>query len=172
MKPYRSSSSSRYRDRTAQERRRLEAAKLFKKGILQADIARRLKVTPAAVSQWHKTWQKGGAKNLRSLGHPGRKPKLTDAKLAAIRKTLLRGPRRAGYATDIWTLKRIKAVIRKKTRISYGITHIWRILTIQLRWSAQKPETRARERDEEKIRHWKHWVWPQIKRGQKTCMPA
>lgn len=172
MKPYRPSSSSHERDRAAQERRRLQAAKLFQKGISQADIARSLKITPAAVSQWHSAWQKGGRNKLLSRGNTGPQPKLTDAKLNTIQKILLKGPRKSGYATDMWTLARMKAVIQKKTHIHYSTTHIWRILAIQLGWSAQKPETMARERDEKAVIRWKRWVWPQIKRGSKIVMPA
>lgn len=172
MKTYRSSSPSHYRDRAALERRRLKAAKLFQKGVSQAEVARRFKVTPAAISKWHHNWKTGGRKKLYSLGKTGPKPKLTETKLKKIRNLLLKGPRALGYATDIWTLERIKAAVRQKTRLSFGTTHIWRILTIQLGWSAQKPETRARERDEKAIRIWKHWVWPQIKRGRKTLAHA
>lgn len=172
MKTYRPSSPSHYRDRAAQERRRLKAVKLFQRGVSQAEIARKLKVTPAAVSQWHKAWQKGGKERLKSRGQTGPKPKLTEEKLRKIRHILLKGPRASGYVTDLWTLERIKAVIRRKVGLSFGTTHIWRILIIQLGWSCQKPETRVRERDEKVIRHWKHWVWPQIKRGPKNYAPA
>lgn len=172
MKTYRPSSSSHYRDRAVQERRRLKAAKLFKKGVFQADIARHLKVTPAAVSQWHNAWKKGGRKKLHSRGRTGPRSKLTDTKLNTIRTLLLQGPQRAGYETNIWTLERVKAAIQRKTQIRYGTTHIWRILTVQLGWSAQKPETRARERDEKNIRRWKRWVWPQVKKGRKTSVLA
>lgn len=150
----------------------MRAAKLFKKGISQAEIARRLKVTPAAISQWYHNWKMTGRKGLCSQGKTGPKPKLTEAKLQKIQRLLLKGPRAAGYATDIWTLERMKAVVRKNIRLVFGTTHIWRILTIQLGWSAQKPETRARERDEKAIKHWKRWVWPQLKRGRKTLVPA
>jgi transposase len=172
MKTYRLSSLSPDRDRAAKERRRLEAAKLFKQGLPQADIARRLKVSSAAVSQWHSIWQEKGLKGLYSLGKSGPKSKLTDEKLSRIEDILLQGPKHAGYGTDIWNLKRIKTVIKKKIGVSYGTTHIWRILTIQLGWSSQKPETRVRERDEEKIRRWKRWAWPQIKKGRKIWEPV
>ena len=40
--------------REQREKIRLKAGKLFKKGIHQAEIARKLGVTPAAVNYWHK----------------------------------------------------------------------------------------------------------------------
>lgn len=168
MKTYRPSSPSRHRDRQALERRRLKAAKLFKKGIPQAEVAFRLNVTPAAVSQWHTMWITGREAKLRSRGRTGPKSNLTDTSLRRIQDTLLRGPSAFGYTTDIWTLGRIQAVMKKVSGLNYGMTHVWRILTIQLGWSSQKPETRARERNEAAIRHWKRWVWPQVKRGRKN----
>ena len=57
--------------RKKREQKRLYAAKLFKKNIPQAEIARRLKVTPAAVNYWHIDWKQGGKKALKSKGHPG-----------------------------------------------------------------------------------------------------
>lgn len=165
MKTYRPSSPSRHRDRAALERRRLKAAKLFLKGVPQADIARRLAVTPAAVSQWYHLWEENHRAGLVSKGRTGPKPKLAETTLARIGRLLFQGPKKHGYETDLWTLERVKTVIRKKTGLSFGTTHIWRILTIQLGWSAQKPETRAQERNERAIRHWKRSIWPRIKRG-------
>lgn len=165
MKTYRPSSPSRHRDRAARERRRLKAAKLFTKKIPHADIARRLAVTPAAVSQWYHAWEENHRTGLVSKGRTGPKPKVAEAALAHIGRLLFQGPKKHGYETDLWTLERVKTVIRKKMGLSFGTTHIWRILTIQLGWSVQKPETRARERDEHAIRHWRCSIWPRIKRG-------
>lgn len=172
MKTYRPSSPSRHRDRAALERRRLTAAKLFKKGVPQAVIARRFKVTPAAVNKWYHIWAENRKDGLLSKGRSGPKPKLTESSLKKISALLVRGPQKAGYGTDLWTLERIRAVIRKKTGLSFGTTHIWRILTIQIGWSSQKPETRAKERDEQAITEWKRTVWPRIKRGQEKWEPA
>ena len=52
------------------------AAQLFEQGIGPAEVARRLGVTTGAASQWKKAWQQGGKEALRSVPHPGAKPKL------------------------------------------------------------------------------------------------
>jgi len=40
---------------------------------------------------------------------------------------------------------------------------VWRILR-KLNWTCQRPAGKALERDEEAIRHWKKYRWPQIKK--------
>jgi hypothetical protein len=72
-------------------------------GLKQADIARKLKVTPAAVCQWHAAWEEEGKEGLKSKGCPGRNPWLTDKDIHKIEKALIKGPLAFGYETDLWT---------------------------------------------------------------------
>lgn len=155
------------RDRKALEQRRLKAGQLFKKGLSQADVAKKLNVSRESTRQWYNIWKKKGVKGLKSKGKPGPKSKLTAKKLEKIEQALLKGPRAFGYSTDIWTLKRIAQVVKKVAKLNYKTTHIWRILTLSLGWSSQKPETRAIERDEKAIRAWKQRTWPSIKKKPK-----
>jgi len=48
--------------------------------------------------------------------------------------------------------------------VRYHEGHVWKIL-VGLGWSPQRPEGRARERNEEQIRHWKKNVWPALKKS-------
>ncbi len=149
------------------EKRRLKAAKLFQKGKTQSEVARKLRVSPEAARQWYLAWGKQGIKGLLSKGRPGPKSELTNNKLKKIEQALLKGPQSFGYQTQIWTLKRIKAVVKKVTKVSYHESYIWKILVHTLNWSSQKPETRAAERDENAIRAWKQRTWPEIKKKPK-----
>ncbi len=154
---------SSHRDRTARERRRLKAAKLFAKGHTQADIARTLKVSREAVRKWYDAWKQSGEKGLQSAGKPGPKSRLTPEKLKRVEQALLKGPTAFGYGTQLWTLDRIAMVMRKVVDVSYGTTRVWQVL-LALNWSCQKPETRIVERDEAAIRHWRKTTWPRIKK--------
>jgi transposase len=142
------------RDRTALERRRLKATKLFLKGHSQAEVARKLKVTREASRQWYDTWQQKGKDGLKSIGKPGPKPQLTPEKLKLVEKALLRGPNAYGFKTQIWTLGRIASVIKRVARVSHHPGHIWYVLK-SMNWSCQKPETKAAERDEQEVIRWK-----------------
>ena len=149
----------------------MKAAQYFEKGLEQADIARKLKVTPAAVSQWHTAWEKEGKEGLKSKGCPGRKSLLTEQDIKKVERILIKGPLALGYETDLWTCPRIGDVIKKETTVSYHPGHVWKVLRA-MNFTAQKPETRARERDEEKIRDWKKRVFPAIQKRGPKLMPA
>ena len=157
------SSLSHHRDRKELERRRKKAARFFEKGKTQSEVALKLGVTSEATRQWYDAWKKRGIKGLQSKGAPGPRPKLTPAKTQKVIKALLKGPQASGYATNMWTLKRIAAVIKKVAHVSYHQGHVWHILG-SLGWSCQKPKTRAKERNEVAIRTWKRVIWPAIKK--------
>lgn len=151
------------RDRKALEQRRLKAIPLFKKGIADSEISRKLGVTQAAVHYWHDAWKKKGKKGLKSRGHSGPKTKLTPAKIKKVKDAILKGAAAAGYDTDMWTLSRIAKTIKKETKIPYHPGYVWRIIRA-LGFTPQKPETRYRDRNESAIKKWKKDTWPRIQK--------
>lgn len=155
-------SSHQGRNQKNLERRRFKAAKLFAKGETQAEVARRCGVSREASRIWYQAWKKQGFKGLASK-KPGPKPKLTEIKKEKVRKALLKGPRAFGYSTDFWTLKRIAGVIRKVAKVSHHPGHIWYILR-DMGWTCQKPEKKAKERNEKAIKNWLKNTWPRIKK--------
>jgi putative transposase len=157
-------------DQTALERRRLQAAQFFKQGKRQADVARRLDVSREAARQWYHAWKQGGTKALCMRGTRGVRSKLSDKDKERLATALLKGPIEAGYATDLWTLDRITTLVRNRFGVSYRPRSISYVLH-DMGWSCQKPQARSRERNEDAIRHWKHYRWPRIKRGLNGAMP-
>jgi transposase len=71
-----------------------------------------------------------------------------------------------GYRTELWTLKRVAQLIGKRFGVSYDPSGVWHVLR-NMNWSAQKPERRARERDEQAIAQWRKEDWPRIKKRAK-----
>ena len=145
------------------EQRRLRGIALLDQGHTQAEVARQLGVTPSAVSQWAKTRRERGDDALRANPHPGPAPKLNTRQLARLEKMLLQGPRKHGWASELWTLPRIVDLIECKFGVTYDQSGVWHLLH-RMGWSAQKPERRARERDEEAIAAWRKRDWPHIKK--------
>jgi transposase len=123
-------------------------------------------VTPGAVVAWRQQYERKGEAGLAAKPHPGRKAKLSPAQRKKLLRLLKKGPQAHGYATDLWTLPRVAEVIRRRFGVRYDPSHVWRILNA-LGWSAQKPERRARERDEEGIDRWRKRDWPRIKKSAK-----
>jgi transposase len=152
------------RDLKALEERRLQAADLFRRGVMPAEIARQLGVSHQVVSEWRTAWRQGGRAALRSAGRVGRPAKLSTAQLAKVEKALTKGAEANGYVADVWTLPRVAEVIERLTGVAYHPGYVWYILRKQLRWSWQRPARKAMERDEAAIEQWVQQRWPQLKK--------
>ena len=146
------------------EERRMQAAELFRRGVIPAEIARRLGVSHQVVSEWRKAWQQGGRAALRGAGRAGRRPKLSRAQLATVERALTKGAEANGYTADLWTLPRVAEVIERLTGVSYHPGHVWYVLRQQLKWTWQRPARRAVERDDAAIEQWVKQRWPQLKK--------
>lgn len=144
---------------------RNKAAVLFAQNIPNAEIGRHLGVSRQTISGWRQDWRKHGSNGL-IIGTPGQKPRLTDEQWKQITEALLAGPEANGYDTQLWTLERIADLIKKITGVSYNSNYVWELLQRQ-GWSCQKPERRAKERNEEAIEAWKTEKWTQVKKGHK-----
>ena len=149
--------------REQREKRRLKAAKLFKKGLSHADIARKLGVTNAAITQWRAVYSRGGAKALRSKGHPGFASKLTAKKQEKFRKAILEGPLVHGYTTNLWTLPRLSAMMKKVTGVRFNPVWTWRMVR-RMGFTPQKPQMKAKQRKERVIAGWKAKTLPKLKK--------
>jgi len=68
-----------------------------------------------------------------------------------LTQLLLAGAQQAGYATDLWTLRRVADLIEKRFGVHYGLTGARRLFLERLDWSWQKPQCRALERKEGEI---------------------
>lgn len=147
--------------------RRHRAARLFHRGLSQAEVARQLRVSSVSAMRWYHAWTQGGEKGLAVALRLGRPTRLSARQLEKVEKALIGGPGAYGYATDLWTLPRIAEVIEKTTGVHYHPGHVWRLLR-QMGWSLQKPATRAKERNEAAIKRWKKATWPRLK---KTSVP-
>jgi len=146
--------------------RRLRAIALLEQGYTQVEVAQKLGVTQGAVSQWKTAHTHGGDKALEAKPAPGATPKLTDKQCQRLLKYLQQGPRKHGWPTELWTLPRIVQLIEKKFSVQYDQSGVWRLLQ-RLGWSCQKPERRARERDDAAIERWRKHDWPRLKKRPK-----
>lgn len=145
--------------------RRAEGVRLLEAGELsQAQIARHLGVSEAAVSKWKSALATDGPEALQAREASGRPPKLKPSEREQLVTILEKGALAAGFPTEQWTQVRVKQLIQREFGVHYHRDYISRLLH-SLGWSVQKPETRALERDEELIRAWLRKDWPRIKKG-------
>jgi len=143
---------------------------MFEQGARQADVVKALGVSRSAVSKWYAAWQRGGREALAARRASGRPSKLTVEKRQILEQELLRGPKAHGYATELWTLSRIRQLIHKLFGVRYHEAHVWWLLR-RLGWSCQKPARQAKQRDEEAIQRWRKERWPALKRGPCRAEP-
>ncbi len=136
---------------------------MFSNGKSQADVVRALGVSRQSASRWYGDWKKGGVGALRSAGRAGRKPRLDADQLRQVDEALRLGPRAHGFNTELWTLPRVAAVIKRATRVEYHPGHVWRVLRA-MGWSLQRPARKARERNEEAVLRWVAQTWPRVKK--------
>jgi transposase len=141
----------------------MEAARLLRAGLSQAEVARKVGVHRQSVSRWARELEAAGVRGLRKAERTGRPPRLSAAQLRDLERALQRGPEAFGFRSGLWTASRVRDLIEYRTGVRYHEAHVWRILR-KLNWSCQRPAGRALERDEEAIRNWKKYRWPQIKK--------
>ena len=145
------------------ERRRIRAAWLLQRGVPQAEVARRVEVSRQSVSRWAETLAGEGFEALRGPGRTGRRPSLDALQRQQLARALLQGALANGFPTELWTLRRVSAVIKREFAVTLSVTQVWRVLG-QMGFSCQKPEGKARERNEPAIAHWKRYRWPALKK--------
>ena len=159
------------RDFRAMGRRRLRAARLFKAGHTQAEVARTLGVTRQSVSRWYQQLRRGGITAMRGAGRAGRKPKVDRTQLRRVDAALRKGAQAQGFRTGLWTLPRVALVIRRLTGVQYHPGHVWKLLR-DMAWTLQRPAKRARERNATQVRQWVSERWPAVKKKPAVCGPG
>ena len=144
-------------------KKRLRAGRMLLAGKGCTEVALAVDVARQTVYTWKKLLDEGGIDALRAVPERGRPAQLDGQQLAALRKALLQSPTEHGFGTELWTLKRVRAIIERQHGVRFSQVHVWRILGA-MGFSAQKPEKRALERNEDAVRNWKRNTWPRLKK--------
>ena len=144
-------------------KKRLRAGRMLLAGKGPAAVAVAVGVARQTVYTWKALLDEGGIDALRAVPERGRPAQLDATQLASVRAAVLQSPTEHGCGTELWTLRRVGAVIERQHGVRFSQTQVWRILG-SLGFSPQKPEKRAIERDEDAVRHWKRRTWPALKK--------
>lgn len=153
-----------YLTREQMEERRIEGGRLLKADKLsQAEIARRLGVSRATVSDWAKTIEAKGIRSLRKKKAAGSQSKLNGLQKQKLKHLLDRGALANRFPTDRWTLERVRQLIQQKFEVRYHPNYLNRLLR-SLGFSPQKPLPQAIEQDKALVTAWLQRDWPRIKK--------
>ena len=144
-------------------KRRVRAGRLLLAGKSPPEVARAVGAPRQTVYRWREVLEAGGIDALRDMSKGGRPSRLGAGELSRLYVALLEGAQAHGFATPLWTLKRVRLWIEREFGVRYSEVHVWRLLG-QLEFSNQKPDRRALERDEAAIEHWRKRTWPALKK--------
>jgi transposase len=139
------------------------AARLFAQGKSLTEVAATVGCSKSSASRWKQAWEQGGKPALRSKPNLGPKPKLDSPQQRRLLAALKQGTSQWGYAPSGWTGPLVRDLIRRLFGVQYHVDYVGPLLH-KLGWSPQKPERRARERQERAIARWHRDEWPRLKK--------
>jgi transposase len=143
--------------------RRQRALTLLRRGQTPKQVAQRVGTTARSVRRWQHQAKHSKPKHRVHPRPPGRPSRLSPTHIRRLLRALEQGAYEYGYAEDYWSLDRITHLIWEVFRVRYHPSSVWHILH-RAGWSCQKPQRRSLARDDQAIAHWKHYVWPHIKK--------
>jgi transposase len=141
-------------------RRRARALEELEEGKSVSVLAKAYGVGERSVRRWRQEARQPRKKSERGPGQP---PKLSPEQMKALEKELERGAYAHGYVEDYWTLERIGHVIWELYGVRCATSSVWNIMQ-RLGWSSQKTQRVAIQRNDDKVKKWKRYVWPRIKK--------
>ena len=153
--------------RELEARRRLAVTRV-EEGWAQVEVAAFLGVTSRTVNGWMKRFRQNGPAALAPKPTPGRPRKLIARQEKVVLAWVAKSPTAFGYPDELWTSRRVAALIQKRLGVTFNANYLVEWLT-RRKQSAQKPAKRALERDEAAIAQWVEQDWPRLqkKRGMK-----
>jgi transposase len=144
--------------------KRLRAGRLMLAGKTPTEAALAVGVARQTAYAWKARLDKGGIEALLAMA-TGRPAQLDDAQLQALRNALLQGAIAYGFRTELWTLKRVQALIDRMYGVRFSEVHVWRLLGA-MGFSTRKSERLAIERNEGAVLAWKQETWLARKKGE------
>lgn len=145
------------------ERVRRTVVALHRQGVSPQQIAVALNCHVRTVYRCLAAARERGVEALTARRHPGPPLRLSTAQRERLVEQLLAGARAQGFSTDLWTAPRVQRLIREQYGVEYHVNYIPTLLR-KLHFTPHKPETRARERNDAEIAHWRECDWPRIKK--------
>jgi transposase len=144
-------------------RRRLLAVQRVREGYSTEEVADFLGVDPSSVRRWVHAFRHGGAAGLAARPAPGRPAKLSPTQEKIVRRWLSDRPSEHGFATDLWTARRLAHLIQEELGVPFNRRYLCAWLR-QRGYTPQKPHRVARERDDQAVARWLARDWPRIKK--------
>jgi transposase len=132
-------------------------------GYSPEEVADFLGVHLRTVFRWLARYRAHGPRGLLTVPHPPVKTKLDRRQENQVLRWLRQPATAFGFPTELWTSKRVAALIRQRFGVSFNANYLCTWLR-RRQFSPQKPRRVPRERDEEEIARWLRADWPRLRR--------
>lgn len=152
-------------------RRRLLAVERVSEGYSTEEVADFLGVDPSSVRRWLLAFRHAGEAGLAARAVPGRPAKLSTTQEKIVRRWLSGKPTAHGFATELWSARRLAQLIREELGISFNRRYLCAWLR-QRGYTPQKPRRVGREHDDQAIAGWLAEDWPRIKKRPGGAAPG
>jgi transposase len=152
------------------ERRRWLAVQRLREGYGTEEVADFLGIDPRSVRRWWAAFR-AGPTTLAARPAPARPPKLTGTQEKVIRRWLAESPTAFGFATELWTARRLACLIEDEFGTRFNPRYLSAWLRAR-RFTPQKPQRVPRERDEAALAAWLAHDWARIKKGRAGGAPT
>jgi len=152
------------------ETRRILAVQRLTDGYTPGDVAEFLGVQERTVYAWKAAYTRRGLAGLKAKPPPGRPRKLTARQERTVLTWFLKSPRSFGYATDLWTARRVAEVIRRTWGVAFNPRYLNGWLADR-GITPQKLQRVAREADRAAIERWRTHDWPRLQNGRAASGP-
>ncbi|HLY07964.1 MAG TPA: IS630 family transposase [Planctomycetota bacterium] len=107
----------------------------------------------------------GEARTLAPRESLGGRPRLLNRpQLLELDALLKAGASQHGWPNNIWTVRRVRHLIKRKLNLKIHYSTAWRILRKYLNWSCQRPVQRYGARDESAADRWRKNLFPELRR--------
>lgn len=142
---------------------RVRAVEALRRGLTVKEVAAAYQVDRTTLFRWRVRQGQKGEKGLLRRPGSGRPRKLTELEEGDWRHLVLKRASDYGYETDLWTVRRLQAVIREVLHVLVSRDTVWRRLR-DAGLTYQKPERAYYELDERARQEWARTEIPRIRR--------
>jgi transposase len=142
---------------------RTRAVAALRRGMRTNDVAFAFGVDRTTVFRWKSRYLGQGEVGLQRKPGSGRPRKLEGLSERRLRAIVLSPASTYGFETDLWTVARLQAVLKKREKIVVSKDTIWRRLR-EAGLTYQKPIRVYREADEGTRNEWLKTVVPKIRK--------
>jgi transposase len=141
---------------------RRRAFELMNSGEPIALISRFLGVGSTTLLRWKALGEARALAPRESLG--GRPRLLNSSQLLKLDALLKAGASQHGWPNDIWTVRRVRHLIKRQLNLKVHSATAWRILRKYLNWSCRRPVQRYGPRDASAADRWRKSIFPELRR--------